>query len=173
MFCVSTTFTNVLMRFLVLSSCFLTSLYSDPLESSSSVGRPKSSFVDLLIPKRAKNLREKQREKEKRKTRNNKEKITLTTACYAFICNLAGNIITYNPGQSLGNIFICVCFKGFCQFTRAQPLFPSNNLRPCIQTFPGEFQHCMGWEREEVRKQFWKKTRCFMRAPRNCRNYEN
>lgn len=44
------------MRFFVLSSCFLTSVNSDELESSSLVGRPESSLELSFIPSLASNL---------------------------------------------------------------------------------------------------------------------
>ena len=75
MFCVSTTFTKVLLRFLllVLSSCFLTSLYSDPLESSSSAGRLKSSFVDPLVAIQVAIQKSARKENEKTRKRKDKE----------------------------------------------------------------------------------------------------
>ena len=165
MFCVSTTFTKVLLRFLVSNFTVLRSV------RILLVGRKtKVQLCRPSIPIRAKNLRGKQREKEKRKTRR---KLTLKTACYAFICNLAGNIITNNPGQSLGTIFICICFKGFCQFTNAQPLSPSNNLRRLYPDVSRRVSTLYGLGEGRECNQFWKKTRCFMRAPRNYRNYEN
>ena len=73
MFCVATTFTKVLLRFLVLSSCFLTSLYSHLLESSSSAGRVK---VQLYRPSHCntsqKSARKKKR-KEKGSTKNEEQ----------------------------------------------------------------------------------------------------
>ena len=68
MFCVSTTLTKVLLRFLVLSSSFLTSLYSDPLESSSSAGRLKSSSLQCKPKIYEKKRKEKKKQGERIKS---------------------------------------------------------------------------------------------------------
>ena len=70
MFCVSTTFTKVLLRFLVLPSCFLTSLYSDPLESSSSAGSPALQTLSLQYKPK---ICEEKKRKEKGRTKNEEQ----------------------------------------------------------------------------------------------------